>query len=184
MKEIYKDIDHKMDKAIAYFEEDLATIRVGRANSGVLDKIMVDYYGTATPINQIGTVSSPDPRTLLIQPWDVSVLKDIEKAILKSELGINPGNDGKIIRLVFPTLTEERRKEHVKSVSKKAEEAKVRIRNIRRDSIEGFKKQKKESLITEDDYKDVEKDVQKMTDDRIREIEKIAVAKEKEIMEI
>ncbi len=153
-------------------------------NSAVLDQIKVEYYGTPTPIQQIATVATPDPRTLAIQPWDASSLKLIEKAILESELGINPQNDGKVIRLVFPQLTEERRKDLIKQVKKYAEEAKVAIRNIRRDAMEHYKNQKKKSEITEDDLKDIEKDLQKLTDDYIKEIDAIAAKKEKELMAI
>lgn len=180
----YKDIKDRMNKTLAYFQEELDAIRVGRATPASLDRIYVDYYGTQTPITQVGTVSVPDPRTLHIQPWDASVLKEIEKAILKSELGINPQNDGKSIRLVFPPLTEERRKEHVKTVQKKAEEAKVGVRNVRRDAIEAFKKQKKDGLITEDDMKGIEKDIQKITDEMIAEVDKMSEKKQKEILEL
>ncbi len=178
------ELKTKMEKSINYFQEDLNTIRVGKASPSVLDKIMVSYYGTDTPINQVATVSATDAHTLTIQPWDASTLKEIEKAIQKSELGINPANDGKIIRLVFPSLTEETRKELVKTLNKKTEEAKVMVRNIRRDVLEIFKKQKKEGLLTEDDLKNAEKDVQKATDDGIKEIEAIAQNKEKAIMAI
>ncbi len=174
----------KIEKSINYFEEELATIRVGKASANVLDKIMVSYYGTDTPINQMATVSATDAHTLTIQPWDASTLKDIEKAIQKSELGINPANDGKVIRLVFPALTEETRKELVKTLNKKTEDAKVNVRNIRRDILEVFKKQKKEGTLTEDDMRDVEKDVQKTTDDAVKNIEAIAANKEKAIMSI
>lgn len=174
----------KIEKSINYFEEDLATIRVGKASASVLDKVMVNYYGTDTPINQMATVSATDAHTLTIQPWDASTLKDIEKAIQKSELGINPANDGKVIRLVFPALTEETRKELVKTLNKKTEDAKVNVRNIRRDILEVFKKQKKEGTLTEDDMRDVEKDVQKTTDDAVKNIEAIAANKEKAIMSI
>ena len=150
----------------------------------MLDRITVEYYGTETPINQVASISVPDARSLLIQPWDASALKAIEKAIQASELGINPQNDGRAIRLVFPQLTEERRKDLAKQVKKYGEEAKVAVRNIRRDAMEQFKAQKKKSEITEDDFKDVEKDMQKMTDDYIKEVEKIADDKEKELMEL
>ena len=161
-----------------------ASVRAGRANSAVLDTIRVDYYGTPTPINQMATVASPDPRTLTIQPWDKTTLKSIEKAILTSELGINPQNDGRIIRLVFPMLTEERRKDLQKTVRKYSEDAKVAIRNIRRDAMEFFKAQKKKSEITEDDLKDIEKDLQELTDEYAKEIEKMSAKKEKELAEI
>ena len=178
------ELKNKIEKSINYFQEDLNTIRVGKASPSVLDKIMVSYYGTDTPINQMATVSATDAHTLTIQPWDASTLKDIEKAIQKSELGITPANDGRIIRLVFPSLTEESRKELVKTLNKKAEDAKVMVRNIRRDILEVFKKQKKDGILTEDDMKNVEKDVQKAIDDGIKEIETIAQSKEKSIMAI
>lgn len=178
------ELKTKIEKSINYFEEELSSIRVGKASAGVLDRIMVNYYGTDTPINQMATVSATDAHTLTIQPWDASTLKEIEKAIQKSDLGINPANDGKIIRLVFPSLTEEHRKELVKTLNKKTEEAKVNIRNIRRDILEVFKKQKKDGTLTEDDMRNVEKDVQKATDDAIKNIESIAAAKEKSIMAI
>ena len=157
---------------------------MGKASAGVLDRIMVNYYGTDTPINQMATVSATDAHTLTIQPWDASTLKEIEKSIQKSDLGINPANDGKVIRLVFPALTEESRKELCKTLSKKTEEAKVNIRNIRRDILEVFKKQKKDGTLTEDDMRNVEKDVQKATDDAIKSIETISANKEKTIMAI
>ena len=162
----------------------LATIRAGRANAAVLDQISVEYYGTPTPVQQLATVATPDPRSLLITPWDRSALKPLEKAILTSDLGINPQNDGKALRLIFPPLTEERRKDLVKQTKKYGEEAKVAIRNIRRDGIEKLKKQQKASEITEDDYKQAEKDVQKLTDDYIKELDKICANKEKELTEI
>ena len=180
----YLEFQNKMNKTCDALNSELATIRAGRANTAVLNPIQVDYYGVPTPILQVASVSTPDPRSLLIQPWDGSLLKPIEKAILASDLGINPQNDGRAIRLVFPPLTEERRKDLVKQTKKYAEEAKVAIRNIRRDAIEKFKKQQKASDITEDDYKIAEKDVQKLTDDFIKEIDKIAEKKEKELTEI
>ena len=157
MTELLKEYDGKMQKTIDVIMGDFASVRAGRANAAVLDKITVDYYGTATPINQVATISSPDPRSLVIQPWDSSTLKAIEKAIQTSDLGINPQNDGRVIRLSFPQLTEERRKELTKQVKKYAEGGKVAIRNIRRDAVERFKDMKKKSEITEDDYKDYEK---------------------------
>ena len=178
------ELKTKIEKSINYFEEDLTSIRVGKASAGVLDRIMVNYYGTDTPINQMATVSATDAHTLTIQPWDASTLKEIEKSIQKSDLGINPTNDGKVIRLVFPALTEESRKELCKTLSKKTEEAKVNIRNIRRDILEVFKKQKKDGTLTEDDMRNVEKDVQKATDDAIKSIETISANKEKTIMAI
>ena len=177
----YKEFEGKMKKTCEALTTQLATIRAGRANAAVLDQIQVDYYGAPTPIQQVASVSTPDPRSLLIQPWDNSVLKGIEKAILASDLGINPQNDGRGIRLVFPPLTEERRKDLVKQTKKYGEECKVAIRN---NAIEKFKKQQKASEITEDDYKIAEKDVQKMTDDYIKEIDKITEKKEKELTEI
>ena len=181
---MYEDVKAKMDKAIGAMESDFAGIRAGRANPAILDKVTVDYYGTATPIAQVGTISVPDPRMLMIQPWDASILKDIEKAILASDLGLNPNNDGKAIRLSFPAPTEERRKELTKTASKRAEEAKVAVRNIRRDAIDAFKAQKKNNEITEDDLKSAETDIQKITDKAIKEIDDLAAAKSKEIMEI
>lgn len=158
--------------------------RKGRANASVLDQIRVEYYGTPTPINQIGSISSPDPRTLVIQPWDTTILKSVEKAIQASELGINPQNDGRVIRLAFPQLTEERRQELVKQIRRSMEDAKVAIRNIRRDAMESFKAQKKKSEITEDDLKDIEKDLQKLTDDYIKDIDALTVKKEKELSQV
>lgn len=180
----YIEFESKMKKTAEVLKTQLASVRAGRANAAVLDQITVDYYGVPTPIQQVASVSVPDPRSLLIQPWDASVLKGIEKAILASELGINPQNDGRAIRLVFPQLTEERRKELAKQVKKYGEEAKVAVRNVRRDAIDKFKKQQKASEITEDDYKTVEKDIQKLTDDYIKEVEGIADKKEKELFEI
>ena len=180
----YIEFESKMKKTAEVLKTQLASVRAGRANAAVLDQITVDYYGVPTPIQQVASVSVPDPRSLLIQPWDASVLKGIEKAILASELGINPQNDGRAIRLVFPQLTEERRKELAKQVKKYGEEAKVAVRNIRREAIDKFKKQQKASEITEDDSKTVEKDIQKLTDDYIKEVEGIADKKEKELFEI
>ena len=180
----YIEFESKMKKTAEVLKTQLASVRAGRANAAVLDQITVDYYGVPTPIQQVASVSVPDPRSLLIQPWDASVLKGIEKAILASELGINPQNDGRAIRLVFPQLTEERRKELAKQVKKYGEEAKAAVRNIRRDAIDKFKKQQKASEITEDDYKTIEKDIQKLTDDYIKEVEGIADKKEKELFEI
>ena len=180
----YEEFENRMRKTSENLITNLASVRAGRANAAVLDQITVDYYGTATPIQQVATISTPDPRSLLITPWDSSNLKAIEKAILASELGINPQNDGRNIRLVFPQLTEERRKELAKQVKKYAEEAKVAIRNIRRDAMDSFKTQKKNGEMTEDDVKIAEKDFQKITDDWIKEIDKIADKKEKELFEI
>ncbi len=180
----YPEVEIKMEKRINELMSEYKTIRAGRANASVLDKIAVDYYGSMTPVNQVGTISSPEPRLLVIQPWDATILKEIEKAINKSELGISPQNDGKVIRLSFPPLTEERRRELVKRVKKYAEEAKVQIRNVRRDAIEMYKKQKKDGEITEDDMKKIEKDVQTLTDKYIKEIDAVTADKEKEITEI
>ena len=180
----YQEFEKKMKKTCEALEAQFATIRAGRANAAVLDQITVDYYGSPTPINQVASIATPDARSLLIQPWDGSVLKGIEKAILTSDLGIHPQNDGRMIRLVFPPLTEERRMELVKQTKKYGEEAKVAVRNIRRDAIEKFKKQQKASEITEDDYKNVDKDIQKLTDDYTKEIDKIMANKEKELKEI
>ncbi len=180
----YPEIESRMKKTTEVLKTQLASVRAGRANAAVLDQITVDYYGVPTPIQQVASISVPDPRSLMIQPWDASVLKGIEKAILASDLGINPQNDGRAIRLVFPQLTEERRKELAKQVKKYGEEAKVAVRNIRREAIDKFKKQQKASEITEDDYKTVEKDIQKLTDDYIKEVEGIADKKEKELFEI
>lgn len=181
---MYTEYEHKMKKTVEVLHAQFTSVRAGRANASVLDHVRVEYYGAPTPINQIASVSTPDPRSLVIQPWDASSLKLIEKAILTSDLGINPTNDGRVIRLLFPQLTEERRKDLVKQVSKYAEEAKVAIRNIRRDAMEVFKAQKKKSEITEDDLKDIEKDLQKLTDDYAREVDKVAEKKEKELYEI
>ena len=180
----YAEFESKMKKTMESLESSLDSVRAGRANPAVLSQIQVEYYGTPTPIQQIASVSVPDPRTLVIQPWDGSVLKGIEKAILASELGINPQNDGRVIRLVFPQLTEERRKELAKQVKKYGEEAKVAVRNIRRDAIEKFKKQQKASEITEDDYKNVEKEVQKLTDDYVKKVDDITDNKDKELLAI
>ena len=180
----YKEFEDKMKKTCEALTTQFATIRAGRANAAVLDQITVDYYGSPTPINQVASIGSPDPRSLLIQPWDASILKGIEKAILASELGINPQNDGRILRLVFPQLTEERRKDLIKQVKKYGEEAKVAVRNIRRDAMEKFKKQQKASEITEDDYKNMEKDMQKKTDDYIKKVDELCAKKEKELSEI
>ena len=180
----YPEFEGKMKKTAEVLSTQLAAVRAGRANAAVLDQLTVDYYGVPTPIQQVASISVPDPRSLVIQPWDGSVLKGIEKAILASELGINPQNDGRSIRLVFPQLTEERRKELAKQVKKYGEEAKVAVRNIRRDAIDKFKKQQKASEITEDDYKNIEKDIQKLTDDYIKEVDGITAKKEKELFEI
>ena len=179
-----KEFKNRMIKTAEVLSTQFDTVRAGRANAAVLDQIEVDYYGSPTPIRQIASISSPDPRTLLIQPWDGSTLKLIEKAILTSELGINPQNDGRVIRLVFPQLTAERRNELAKQVRKYGEEAKVAVRNIRRDAMDKFKKEQKKGEITEDDLKDLEKDMQKLTDDYTKEVDKLTAAKEKELFEI
>ena len=184
MDENVKVYAEKMKKSIAAVESEFASVRAGRANASVLDKITVDYYGVPTPIPQIGTVASPDPRTLTIQPWDASILKAVEKAIQTSELGINPQNDGRLIRLSFPQLTEERRKELVKQVSKHAEDGKVAVRNIRRDAMEKFKAMQKKSEITEDDLKGMEKELQDVTDKSCKDIDALKAKKEKELLEI
>ncbi|HAL62809.1 MAG TPA: ribosome recycling factor [Clostridiales bacterium] len=180
----YPEYEEKMNKRVDDFHAELKTIRAGRANASVLDKIAVEYYGTMTPIAQIGSISTPEPRMLVIQPWDQSILSEIEKAINKSEIGIAPQNDGKVIRLNFPPLTEERRKELVKTVKKYSEEAKVQIRNVRRDALDDFKKKQKASEITEDDFKGIEKDIQNLTDKFIKEIDDITASKEKEILDV
>lgn len=182
--EVVTNAEEKMNKTLAALSRELSTLRAGRANPQVLDRITVDYFGSQVPIQQVGNVSSPEPRMLVIAPWDASTIPAIEKAIQKSDLGINPANDGKIIRLVFPELTTERRKELVKVVKKKAEESKVAIRSIRRDANDHLKKQKKSSEITEDDLKDLETAMQKLTDRMIKEVDKIAADKEKEILSI
>ncbi|HHW56578.1 MAG TPA: ribosome recycling factor [Clostridia bacterium] len=184
MSDYLKPSEEKMQKSLSILKTELAAIRAGRANPALLDRITVDYYGTPTPINRLATITVPEPRVLVIQPWDVSKIHDIEKAIQKSDLGINPVSDGKILRLVFPELTEERRKELVKVVHKKAEEAKVAVRQIRRDANDAVKKMEKNGEISEDEKKKREEEIQKLTDKYIKEIDKIVEAKEKEIMEI
>lgn len=181
---MYKVYEGKMKKTVEVLQTQFAAVRAGRANPAVLDQIKVEYYGSPTPINQIANIAAPDPRTLTIQPWDPQSLKLIEKAILASELGINPQNDGRLIRLVFPQLTEERRKDLIKQVKKYGEDAKVAVRNVRREAMDAFKAMKKKSEITEDDMKNVEKDLQKLTDDYIKEVEKVTLQKEKELSEI
>ena len=184
LKDEYKVYEQKMQKSIDSVAADFAAVRAGRANAGVLDRIMVDYYGSPTPIQQIAAIASPDARTLLITPWDGSILKGIEKAIQNSDLGINPQNDGRAIRLNFPQLTEERRKDLVKQIHKYSEGGKVAIRNIRRDAMDNFKKQEKKSEITEDEMKQVEKDLQKLTDDSCKKIDELLAKKEKELMAV
>ena len=179
-----KPYEEKMQKTIANLETELSTIRAGRANPKVLDKIRVDHYGVETPLNQVGNITVPEARLIQIQPWDASIIKQIEKAIQSSDLGINPSSDGKVIRLVFPELTEERRKELTKDVKKKGEDAKVAIRNIRRDAIDAFKKAEKKSDITEDDYTILEKEIQKLTDKCVADIDKLVEGKNKEIMTV
>jgi len=174
----------RMIRTTEILSEQFASVRAGRANAAVLDQIQVDYYGVPTPIRQIASISATDARTLTIQPWDGSTLKLIEKAILTSELGINPQNDGRLIRLVFPQLTEERRKELAKQVRKYGEDSKVAIRNVRRDAMDKFKKDQKNNILTEDDLKDAEKDLQKLTDEYIKEVDKLTEKKEKELFEI
>ena len=184
MEKVYEYAKDKMTKTVSALEREYASIRAGRASASVLDKIRVDYYGTPTPINQMAAVSVAEARILTIQPWDASTIGSIEKAIQASDLGINPQNDGRVIRLIFPPLTEERRKEIVKEIKTFSEEAKVAVRSIRRDCIEKLKKMEKASEITEDDYKNTEKDIQKLTDDFTKEIDKIMANKEKELREI
>ena len=184
MKELNQEFDAKMKKTIDVVVSDFASVRAGRANAAVLDKITVDYYGAPTPLNQVAAISSPDPRSLMIQPWDGTLLKAIEKAIQCSDLGINPQNDGRIIRLAFPQLTEERRKELTKQVKKYGENGKVAIRNIRRDAMEKFKALEKKGEMTEDDRKDYEKELQDLTDKRIKEIDELTAKKENELMAV
>ena len=179
-----KAYDARMQKTIDVVKANFASVRAGRANAGVLDRISVEYYGSPTPLNQVAAISSPDPRTLMIQPWDTSLLKAIEKAIQTSDLGINPQNDGRIIRLVFPPLTEDKRREIVKDVKKLAEESKIAIRSIRRDCIDKLKKMQKASEITEDDLKQGEKELQDITDKFIKDVDAVSADKEKEVMEI
>ena len=180
----YENIKEKMEKTISVFEENLSEIRAGRANPAILNKVKVNYYGVPTPISQVAGISVPEARLIVIQPWDISILKEIEKEILKSDIGINPNNDGKVIRLNFPELNEERRKEIVKDVKKLAEEARIAVRQIRRDSIDEYRKMQKNSEITEDELKSAEDDIQKITDEKIDKIDSILSNKEKEIMSI
>ena len=180
----YTNLKERMEKSIGAYQEKLSEIRAGRANPAILNKIKVEYYGTPTPIHQMAGISVPEARMIVIQPWDMSVLKDIEKAILASDIGINPNNDGKVIRLAFPELTEERRKELVKDIKKMAEEAKVAVRAVRRDGIDEAKTKQKNSEITEDELKNAENDIQKLTDKKIEEVDKILENKEKEIMSV
>lgn len=184
MKETLKQAEAKMEKSIDALNAEFTTIRAGRANPGILNKVTVDYYGTPTPVNQIASVSVPEPKSIVIQPWDASILGEIEKAILKSDIGINPANDGKIIRLSIPPLTEERRKALVKDIHKMAENSKVAVRNIRRDFMDKFKSMKKNSEITEDEQKDGEEQLQKITDKYIKVIDNTLKEKEQEIMTV
>ena len=180
----YQEFSKKMDKTLEVLSSQFAAVRAGRANAQVLDNIVVEYYGIPTPVGQVATISSPDPRSLVIQPWDSSLLKPIEKAIQVSDLGINPQNDGRIIRLVFPQLTEERRKDLTKQVKKYAEDGKVAIRNVRREAMDAYKKKLKASEITEDDHKKAEKDLQELTDKYVKKIDDLSAAKEKELLVI
>lgn len=181
---IKKDAQERMEKAIGTLKKDLASIRAGRANPALLDKIVVDYYGSPTPLNQLSNITTPDPRTLIIQPWDKGVLNEIEKAISKSDLGITPTNDGIIIRIVIPALTEERRKELVKVSKKNGEESKVAIRNVRRDANDELKKVEKAGDISEDESKRAQDYIQKLTDKFVEEVDKVVQNKEKEILEV
>jgi ribosome recycling factor len=180
---IKKDAEERMEKALGALKRDLSTLRAGRASPALLDRVTADYYGTPTPINQLGSINTPDSRTLVIQPWDKTALSAIEKAILKSELGLNPANDGMIIRIVIPPLTEDRRKDLAKETKKFGEEAKVAVRNIRRDANDEIKKKEK-GEISEDESRRHQDDVQKLTDRYVAEVDKILIAKEKEIMEV
>ena len=184
MDERLKPFEEKMGKSLANLEEEFAGIRAGRANPHVLDKLRVDYYGTPSPIQSVANVSVPEPRMIQIQPWEASMVKEIEKAIMCSDLGINPTNDGKVIRLVFPELTEERRKELAKDIKKKGENAKVAVRNIRRDAIDHFKKIGKEEDLSEDEIKDLEDTIQKLTDEYVAKVDKAVDAKSKEILTV
>lgn len=184
MEAVFTKTKDKMEKCLDALNRDYKAIRAGRANPAILDRVTVDYYGTPTPINQMAAISVPEPRMLMIQPWDASTLKDIEKAINTAEIGINPSNDGKVIRLVFPALTEERRKELVKDISKRGEEAKVAVRNVRRDAMDDIKKLKKDNEITEDDQKNGEKKLQDITDSYIKQVEEMVKKKEDEVLSI
>ena len=178
----FKEYSRRMDKTLEHLADDFGAVRAGRANPQVLDRITVEYYGSETPLNGVATISSPDARTLIIQPWDAKLLKDIQKAIQVSDLGINPQNDGRIIRLNFPQLTEERRKDLIKQVRKYGEDGKVALRNIRRDAMEEFKKKKKASELTEDDVKGLEKELQEQTDKRCKDIDGLTAKKEQELL--
>ncbi len=180
----YSIIEEKMGKTVSVFEQDLSEIRAGRANPAILNKLQINYYGVPTPINQVAGISVPEARMIVIQPWDGSILKEIEKEILKSDIGLNPNNDGKVIRLNFPELTEDRRKDIVKEIKKLAEESRVAVRAIRRDGIDEFRKKQKDSIITEDDLKSAEDSIQKLTDKYIEKVDKLLENKEKEVMSI
>jgi len=184
LKDVYNDAEARMEKAIKTFKGDLATLRAGRATPALVEKIKVDYYGVMTPLNQMANISAPEPRLLIIQPWDVNALNEIEKAILKSDLGITPNSDGKVIRLVIPRLTEERRQELVKVVRRKAEECRIAIRNIRRDKNDKIKEMEKKGEISEDDFRRAQNEIQKITDKYIDKVDEIVGKKEKEIMEV
>lgn len=183
-REVHKELEKKMDKTISFLKEDLGSIRAGRANPKLVDKIRVDYYGTPTPLNQLSNISVPEPRCLLIQPYDINALKDIEKTIGASDLGVNPSNDGKVIRIMIPELTEERRKDLLKTVKKETENAKVALRNERRDTNDKLKKMEKNGDLTKDDLRDAETEVQKITDKFIKKVDEIYSDKEKEILEV
>jgi len=180
----YSIIEEKMGKTVSVFEQDLSEIRAGRANPAILNKLQINYYGVPTPINQVAGISVPEARMIVIQPWDGSILKEIEKEILKSDIGLNPNNDGKVIRLNFPELTEDRRKDIVKEIKKLAEESRVAVRAIRRDGIDEFRKKQKDSIITEDDLKSAEDSIQKLTDKYIEKVDKLLENKEKEVMSV
>ncbi len=184
MDDIFKETERKMDKSVEAFKRELSTLRAGRAVPSLLDRIQVDYYNTPTPLNQLATISTPEPRLLVIQPWDKNVLADVEKAILKSDLGLTPNNDGTLIRLSIPQLTEERRKELVRYVRKKAEEGRVAIRNIRRESNDLLKNEEKKGTISEDDRRLFQEENQELTNKRIEEVDNLLADKEKEIMEV
>ena len=184
MQTVFNTTKEKMEKTLGSLQSEYASIRAGRASAAVLDRISVDYYGTPTPIQQVGNVSVPEARMIQIAPWDKSLIKDIEKALMTSDLGITPSNDGSVIRLIFPELTEERRKQLAKDIKKKGEDAKVAIRNIRRDAMDASKKMKKDGELTEDEQKDAEKAIQDVTDKYIKNVDAVSAKKEKELMEI
>lgn len=184
IRKTHQEIEEKMKKTISVYGDELNTLRAGRANPTLLDRVTVPYYGVETPLKQVGNVSAPEPRMLLVQPWDVSIIHEIEKSIMKADLGFNPSNDGKVIRIVVPQLTEERRKELIKTLKKISENAKVAIRNERREGLDKFKKMNKNSEITDDELKDAEKEMQKLTDKYIEEIDNMTKAKEEELLEV